>query len=190
MLGTIDGAKRKLIDELPFDEHGVISLDALKKAVKDSDIIERATQMSGLQPKHAELGEVLTRRQVEDVFRNGAITDFGSMFRMHRAQFGEALTDSQRFIPMKHIDKFRDSISTFVEETVKCAKDGKITEDVLKTVDKKNLIRTGAFWAAGFAISALFLSTLIPKAQYWLTERRTGKNEFPGLHDKKLHTQA
>ena len=190
MLGTIDGAKRKLIGELPFDEHGVISLDALKKAVKDSDIIERATQMSGLQPKHAELGEVLTRRQVEDVFRNGAITDFGSMFRMHRAQFGEALTDSQRFIPMKHIDKFRDSISTFVEETVKCAKDGKITEDVLKTVDKKNLIRTGAFWAAGFAISALFLSTLIPKAQYWLTEKRTGKNEFPGLHDKKLHTQA
>ncbi len=188
-LGTLDGAKKAVIDSLPFKD-GVISLDALSEVVKDSDIIKRATQMTGLQPKHAELGKVLTRRQVEDVFRNGAITDFGSMFRMHRAQFGEALTDSSRFVPMKHVNKFRDSITTFVEETVKCAKDGQITEEVLKTVDRKNLIRTGAFWAAGFLVSALFLSTIIPKVQYWLTERKTGKNEFPGLHDKKLHTQA
>ena len=190
MLGTLDGAKKTAVDALPFSKDGVISLDALKGAVKDSGIIERATQMAGLQPEHAELGKVLTRRQVEDVFRNGAITDFGSMFRMHKAQFGDALTDPTRFVPMKHVNKFRDSITTFVEETVKCAKDGQITEEVLKKVDRKNLIRTGAFWAAGFLISALFLSTIIPKAQYWLTEKRTGKNEFPGLHDKKLHTQA
>ena len=146
--------------------------------------------MTKLQPLHAELGKVLTQKQVEDVLRNGAITNAGSMFKMHRAQFGEALTDPGRFISMKQINKFRDSITTFVDETVKCAKDGQITEDVLKNVDKKNLLRTGAFWAAGFLVSALFLSTLIPKAQYWLTERRTGKNEFPGLHDKKLNQSA
>lgn len=186
MLGTMDEHKKAIMASLPFKDD-VISLDALKKAVKDSDILERAAKMTGLQPEHAELGKVLTRKQVEDVLRNGEITDFGSMFRMHKAQFGDALTDAKRFVPMTKVNKFRDAISTFVDETVKCAKDGQITEDVLKTVDKKNLLRNGLFWAAGFLTSALFLSTIIPKVQYWLTEKRTGKNEFPGLHDKKLN---
>ena len=189
LLGTMDASKKAIMDSLPFKD-GVISLDALKNTIKDSDILERAAAMTGLQPEHAELGKVLTRKQVEDVLRNGEITNFGSMFKMHKAQFGDALTDASRFVSMKKVDKFRDAISTFVDETVKCAKDGQITEDVLKTVDKKNLLRNGAFWAVGFLISALFLSTLIPKAQYWLTERRTGKNEFPGLHDKKLNQKV
>ncbi len=189
MLGSMDDSKKAVMDSLPFKD-GVISLDELKKVIKDSDIIERATKMTGLQPEHADLGKVLTQKQVEDVLRNGAITDFDSMFRMNKAQFGDALTDPGRFVSMNKVNKFRDAISTFVDETVKCAKDGQITDDVLKTVDKKNLLRNGAFWGIGFLISALFLSTLIPKAQYWLTEKRTGKNEFPGLHDKKLNQKV
>ncbi|MBR6162944.1 hypothetical protein IKQ26_03505 [bacterium] len=189
LLGTMDDSKKAIMDSLPFKD-GVISLDVLKKVIKDSDIIERATKMTGLQPEHADLGKVLTQKQVEDVLRNGAITDFKSMFNMHKAQFGDALTNPSKFVSMNKVNNFRDAISTFVDETVKCAKDGQITEDVLKTVDKKNLLRNGAFWAVGFLISALFLSTLIPKAQYWLTERRTGKNEFPGLHDKKLNQKV
>ena len=35
-------------------------------------------------------------------------------------------------------------------------------------------------WGTGFIISSLFLSTLIPKMQYWLTKKLTGKDQFPG----------
>ena len=35
-------------------------------------------------------------------------------------------------------------------------------------------------WGAGFVVSALFLSTLIPKLQYQITKWRTGSDQFPG----------
>ena len=38
-------------------------------------------------------------------------------------------------------------------------------------------------WGTGFAISAIFLSTIIPKVQYWITKVTTGQNEFPGTAD-------
>ena len=47
----------------------------------------------------------------------------------------------------------------------------------------KNLTYSGINFAAGFAVAALFLSTLIPKFQYWYTRKTTGKNEFPGTYD-------
>lgn len=35
----------------------------------------------------------------------------------------------------------------------------------------------------GFATSAIFLSTLIPKMQYWITKMTTGQDKFPGTAD-------
>jgi hypothetical protein len=46
-----------------------------------------------------------------------------------------------------------------------------------------DFIKNTANWGVGFAISALFLSTLIPKMQYWITRMRTGQNSFPGTTD-------
>jgi hypothetical protein len=38
-------------------------------------------------------------------------------------------------------------------------------------------------WGSGFAVSALFLSTIIPKMQYLITKLRTGQNSFPGTEE-------
>ena len=38
-------------------------------------------------------------------------------------------------------------------------------------------------WGSGFVISALFLSTLIPKMQYLITKLRTGSSDFPGTEE-------
>lgn len=38
-------------------------------------------------------------------------------------------------------------------------------------------------WGLGFAVSAAFLSTFIPKIQYWITRKVTGSNAFPGTAD-------
>ena len=37
--------------------------------------------------------------------------------------------------------------------------------------------------AAGFAVAAAFLSTLIPKFQYWFTKKTTGVDAFPGVYE-------
>ena len=71
----------------------------------------------------------------------------------------------------------------YVEKIIKKAKDGDITSDLLKKVCKENYAKNAINWGLGFAISAAFLSTFIPKIQYWITRKNTGSNEFPGTAD-------
>ena len=47
--------------------------------------------------------------------------------------------------------------------------------------------------ALAMGVSALFLSTIIPKIQYYITFLRTGKNSFPGtenLEQKKINNNC
>ena len=53
--------------------------------------------------------------------------------------------------------------------------------DMLEKAYKNNMFKNTINWGTGFAISALFLSTIIPKVQYWITRKTTGSNEFPGV---------
>lgn len=43
--------------------------------------------------------------------------------------------------------------------------------------------KNGIFMALAMGVSALFLSTIIPKIQYYITFLRTGKNSFPGTEN-------
>ena len=45
-------------------------------------------------------------------------------------------------------------------------------------------------WGTGFTVSALFLSTFIPKIQYWITRKTTGSNEFPGTKEFREKQQS
>ena len=73
-------------------------------------------------------------------------------------------------------------METYINDLCKKAKDGKITENTIKKAKDKNLIASGINFAAGFGVAALFLSTLIPKFQYWVTKKRTGRDSFPGTY--------
>ena len=70
--------------------------------------------MSKLQPKQAQIGEVLTKQQVQDVFKNGALTTSDFMFDIYKNKFGSNLTNDYKFIPMKKITGFRDNIDNYV----------------------------------------------------------------------------
>ena len=74
-------------------------------------------------------------------------------------------------------------MENYVKDICKAAKDGKVNKDLLNKMKNKNLIYSGINFAAGFTVAAIFLSTLIPKFQYWVTRMKTGKNEFPGTYD-------
>ena len=55
--------------------------------------------------------------------------------------------------------------------------------ELLEKARRMNFIKNTFNWGIGFAVSALFLSTLIPKIQYWITKVTTGQNAFPGTAD-------
>ena len=78
----------------------------------------------------------------------------------------------------------------YVENICKNSKDGKVNKKILEKVRQKNLIFSGINFAAGFAVSALFLSTLIPRFQYYVTRRITGVDAFPGTYDYEKHHEA
>ena len=50
-------------------------------------------------------------------------------------------------------------------------------------MNKRNYSKYGLFMGLGMGVSALFLSTIIPKVQYYITYLRTGKNSFPGTEN-------
>ena len=73
----------------------------------------------------------------------------------------------------------------YVDSMCNKAKDGKITKEVLKKTKNSNIAWSGANFVAGFVVAAAFLSTLIPKFQYWYTKHTTGRNDFPGLFEEE-----
>jgi hypothetical protein len=67
------------------------------------------------------------------------------------------------------------------------AKPETVTLEVMKQMNKRNINRNGLFMGTGLAVSALFLSTIIPKMQYLITKLRTGENVFPGIRDMETN---
>ena len=70
---------------------------------------------------------------------------------------------------------------------------GKINNNIIQKAKSKNILLSGANFVAGFVVAAAFLSTLIPKFQYWYTRKTTGKDLFPGTYeeeDKKINKNA
>ena len=51
----------------------------------------------------------------------------------------------------------------------------------------KNLICSGINFAAGFTVAALFLSTLIPKFQYWITRMKYRWEETNEEKDRRAY---
>ena len=49
---------------------------------------------------------------------------------------------------------------------------------------------SGINFATGFLVSAAFLSTFIPKFQYYVTRKTTGIDAFPGTYDYEKHAEA
>ena len=152
-----------------------------------------AKGMSELQPLR-EGKAILTNKQVIDIFTDGAINmpEFlKNVFRcstsdqnLFTGKISEASFNQEfAFISKETFTKQQKEIEKYVESIIKKAKNGEITKDLINKVCRENYIKNAVNWGLGFAISAAFLSTFIPKIQYWLTKKATGSNEFPGTAD-------
>lgn len=176
-----------------FDEHKVITLDTFKQYLKDhknfsAEDISRYTnlaeRMSKLQPE-VEGVSVLTKNQIKDVFREGAVNMPEFLQNIFSVATQNASTDKYKYVNYDELKELKEDVVHYVSKIVeKARKNGsEITTDTLKKACKENFIKNSFNWGVGFAVSALFLSTLIPKMQYWITKMTTGQDKFPGTAD-------
>ena len=199
----------KLLNKKPLE---VIKLSEVER-IKDipSDVLERARKMSALQPE--KLGEkVLTKQQLIDAYNKAEINNtrlLNNVFSEFTGGKGKQIgkdakgkpiyskyeftggkyNDEYRFVSNKKLYKLKEQMEQYVETICKEARSGKIDKALLDKVRNKNIMYSGLNFAAGFVVAATFLSTLIPKFQYYVTRKTTGVDAFPGTYDYEKHRE-
>src|SRR5574344_476417 len=100
-------------------------------------------------------------------------------------QLTNPLQNSYRYISLADIEDRHDRIINYVKAIAKDAETNKTNVEWSRMLElnKRNLRKNGLFMALAMGVSSLFLSTIIPKVQYYITFLRTGKNTFPGVED-------
>ena len=173
-------------------------LDTSKSNISEFKTL--AKKMSKLQPALAGK-QIITEKQIQDIFTGGAINipEFlENVFRcstsdqnLFTGRISAPVYDQPlRFISKETFIKKQDEIKQYIESVIKKAKGGEITNKLIDKACRENYIKNGINWGIGFAISATFLSTFIPKIQYWITRKVTGSNAFPGTADYSNETKT
>lgn len=185
-----------------FKDGEVVKLSDLKAKLKEvlpqseyAKFEELAQKMSELQPKRifssplkngnsTKISEyIITKSQVEDIFRGGYINDPEFLKAFYKNILGDKFLNKYRYVPQKELDGMKSDLINYVKSIIEAASKTKakeVTAEILKNSSKHNFKMNALNWGAGFATSALFLSTIIPKMQYMITKLRTGKDGFPG----------
>lgn len=179
-------AWEKLTNQKPLE---VIKLSEVEKVISDKTILARAREMSKLQPER--LGDaVLTKQQLIDSINIAEINNPKLLDKVFTEHTGGANKEEFKFVSNKPLYKLKGDMEQYVESICKASKNGKVDKKLLEEVKKKNLIYNGVNFAIGFAVAAAFLSTLIPKFQYYVTRKTTGVDAFPGLYDYEHHHEV
>ena len=179
-------------------------VDANFKGERAEELKSLGQKMSELQPQlrvaqgdSYRLQSILTESQVEDILKGGEARRPEFMKKMLNTIFSskkqpDRIADKYTFIPQGEIEAARERILGYVDSISQiAAKDGKkeVDWDVMMKANKRNIRRNGLYWGAAMGVSALFLSTIIPKIQYWITKMRTGRDGFPGIENYRENEQ-
>ena len=186
VFGQFDREKFNLIKDAIGDKGNITVEDFIRLTGADSQLRKKARFMSKFQP-NVNGKAILTDVQAADVLTTGKITDpkflFGTINRYYTN-----LAKKLGFTSVKDIERTRNNIFDYAQSVIEmaekqAAKTGKpaeVTLDLLKKASKRNTVLHSTYLGVGLGVSILFLSTLIPKMQYWITKKRTGKDGFPG----------
>ena len=96
-----------------------------------------------------------------------------------------ASANPYKFVAQETLEELKNDVYEYATKVIEKAKkgSGEIDIAIVKKACRENFIKNAFNWGTGFAVSALFLSTLIPKMQYWITKKMTGQDKFPGTAD-------
>ncbi len=180
-----------------------MQLDEFKKIIKTipgvteenaAKYIDIAEGMAKLQPE-VEGKLRVTLEQAERIFKGGYLNDPEYLKNLYELAFDEQKIFSKsktggipnflkpyKFISSEKIEAVDNDVKFYVEQIInKAKKAGKdVTEEMLERAAKTNFKFNVLNWGTGFVISAIFLSSIIPKMQYWITKKITGNDDFPG----------
>lgn len=176
------GKQTTIPAEIEF-ENDIIKLDKFKEIVgKDSKLVKTAERMSRLQPQ-IEGTSILTKAQVQDIYNGGLINDPRFLNKVFRNYSNKKSTNPTSYYPEKDLRNLKQRMHEYVGDILKKAKSRgqNIDFNTLKKANKANFAKNAFNLTTGLAVSAYFLSTAIPKVQYWITQRKTGEYNFPGV---------
>lgn len=191
MLGNNEELTKQVMSHLDRD---VVSINDVKVVLNElsveekqaSSIVEKLETFIKLRPEGASK-ELLPRSEIENALRGGFINDPAFLTDAIKVSTRGASQDATKFVAFKKIDGIKRDIERYTQSIAEYAKKtGKnISSDILNQLKARNLFVKVGYTISGLAVSALFLSTIIPKLQYKITEWRTGKKDFPGIKDIK-----
>jgi len=174
-------------EHIRFNKNEITSLRSFQRAVgENTTLAKTAEEMVKLQPKLKNTVAILTKAQVEDIYSGGLINEpsllnsIYTKFTYTKATGGKS-TNPTSFVPEKDLRALKGRMVEYVRDIIKTADGKQVTTAVLEKVNKKNLISNGVNLGVGLGVSAIFLSLVIPKIQYWITRMHTGTNNFPGV---------
>jgi len=170
----------KLVElELPVDK------EELDKAIKFRDKHLKQIKLEG---------DFVVTAQIEDVIHDGLVRK-QSFFNEAFSKSNPDIKDPRKYVSIKSLSDTREHINSYAE----CLKENlaKVFNDkteitvndlrkALKMFQNKNLGMKALYTSIGLGVSAYFLSCGIPKFQYYITKKRTGNDDFPGV--KGLNT--
>lgn len=177
---------QKLFKKQPLE---VIKMSEARKVITDKEVLERAEAMSKLQPLRR--GEaVITKQQLIDAFNKAEINNPKLLDEIFTAFTGGDNKSEYKFVSENKMRKLKTQMEQYVDGICKASKNNKVDKKLLEITKSKNLMYSGINFAAGFVVAAMFLSTLIPKFQYWFTRKTTGVDAFPGVYDFEHHKEV
>ena len=167
----------------PKETLEVAKVSDIEKVITDAPIRMRIRQMSTLQPQRVD-GAVITKRQLLEALSGSEIHNPKLLDQAFSEFSGGTSTDSYKYISNKKLYNLKNSMEDYVKDICKAAKDGKVNKKLLNKMKSDNLAYNGINFVAGFLVAAAFLSTFIPKIQYYITRKTTGIEGFPaGLEE-------
>jgi hypothetical protein len=189
--------KRQVSDEVfnaagdVFNKNGVATVAKMQQFIGENvankelaqSLKVKALDLSKLQPAK-DGSRILTKSQMTNLFHDGLLNNRNVINDLINESTGKKAMDPFKFVAQKDVDKKRNIIVDYAQSILDQAKKENKTEiskDFLGKMKTRNLVTRLGYWGAGMAVSAYFLSTAIPKMQYWLTQKATGHNDFPGI---------
>ena len=179
------GKITKLFDKFrskPTEPLQAIELDKLKDIKELKEVWSRLEGMAKLQPER-QGKRVITKQQIIVAINVAEINNPELLDKIFIDYSEGASKDPYKYISNKKLYGIKTDMENYVKDLCKNAKDGKINKEALSKYKNKNLMFSGINFVSGFLFAAVFLSTLIPKFQYWYTRKTTGRDEFPGTYD-------
>lgn len=168
----------------------VVKVSELENIITDAQTRVKIRQMASLQPQRAD-GAVITKRQLIEALNGGEINNPKLLDKVFSEFSGGTSKESYRYISNNKLYNLKNSMEDYVADICKAAKGGKVDKALLDKARKDNISFNGINFIAGFLVAAVFLSTFIPKIQYYITRKTSGIEGFPaGLDDNQNVTRV